>query len=401
MMHATAQPEALVAGPLRAHAGRPTRLVDTTMLYAPHSGGVKRYLLAKRDWIAANRPRVRHNLVLPGRKDAHDGHGLWSIYTAPLPFGKGYRWPVRKTAWMERLIRRRPTLIEAGDPYTPGLAAQRAGEVLGVPVVGFCHTDLPALAALHLGEWAEEPVRKRWAKIYSQFDAVLAPSRFVAQRLHEAGVEKAQALTLGVDTGVFRPDLADREGLRARLGLPAEHRLLVFAGRPAREKRIDVMVEAVERLDSGTTLLLVGAGEVAPASDRVIGLPYIQDPTALARLLASCDGFLHANPDEPLGLIVLEALSCGLPVVGVRSGGVAETVDAEVGELAEASEPGALAEAIEALFARDLAELSRKARARAVARHSWGAVFESLMEVYAGLTGDANFLDPAAVRELH
>lgn len=393
--------EAADAGRRTAAPGRPTRLVDTTMLFAPRSGGVKRYLLAKRDWVAAHRPRVRHNLVLPGRKDAHDGQGLWSIYTAPLPFGKGYRWPVSKTAWMERLIRRRPTLIEAGDPYTPGLAALRAGEALGVPVVGFCHTDLPALAALHLGEWAEEPVRRRWSKIYSQFDAVLAPSRFVAQRLQEAGVAKAQALTLGVDVGLFRPDLADRAALRARLGVPADHRLLVFAGRPAREKRIDVMVEAVERLDPGTTLLLVGAGEAAPPSDRVIGLPYVQDSTSLARLLASCDGFLHANPDEPLGLVVLEALACGLPVVGVRSGGVAETVDSEVGELAEASEPGALAEAIDALFARDLTEVSRRARARAVARHSWDAVFESLMAVYAGLTGDPNFESGLAAREMH
>lgn len=389
------------AGQARAASGRPTRLVDTTMLYAPRSGGVKRYLLAKRAWVAANRPQVRHNLVLPGRKDAHDGQGLWSIYTAPLPFGKGYRWPVSKTAWMERLIRRRPTLIEAGDPYTPGLAALRAGEALGVPVVGFCHTDLPALAALHLGEWAEEPVRRRWARIYNQFDAVLAPSRFVAGRLQEAGVERAQALTLGVDTNVFRPELADRDALRARLGLPADHRLLVFAGRPAREKRIDVMVEAVERLDPGTTLLLVGAGEAAPPSNRVIGLPYMQDSTQLARLLGSCDGFLHANPDEPLGLIVLEALACGLPVVGVRSGGVAETVDAEVGQLAETSDSAALAEAIDALFARDLAEVSRRARARALARHSWDAVFEDLMSVYAGLTGDANFSGSAAAREIH
>lgn len=388
-------------GQPRAAAGRPTRLVDTTMLYAPRSGGVKRYLLAKRAWIAAHRQRVRHNLVLPGRQDAHDGQGLWSIYTAPLPFGKGYRWPVSKTAWMDRLIRRRPTLIEAGDPYTPGLAALRAGEALGVPVVGFCHTDLPALAALHLGEWAEEPVRRRWARIYNQFDTVLAPSRFVASRLHEAGVTNAQALTLGVDVGVFRPELGDRAGLRARLGLPADHRLLVFAGRPAREKRIDVMVEAVERLDRGTTLLLVGAGDAAPPSDRVIGLPYMQDSTSLARLLASCDGFLHANPDEPLGLIVLEALACGLPVVGVESGGVAETVDAEVGQLAQTSDPAALAEAIDALFGRDLEELSRRARARAVARHSWDAVFENLMAVYAGLTGDDNFVDSALVREIH
>src|ERR1700761_1413620 len=91
----------------------PARLVDTTMLYAPRSGGVKRYLSAKRAWLAANRPAVRHSLVVPGSKDSYDGKGLWSIYTAPLPFGDGYRWPASKSAWMKRLIRQQPTLIEA------------------------------------------------------------------------------------------------------------------------------------------------------------------------------------------------------------------------------------------------------------------------------------------------
>ncbi|HEY3949966.1 MAG TPA: glycosyltransferase family 1 protein, partial [Phenylobacterium sp.] len=89
------------------------RLVDTTMLYAPKSGGVKRYLTAKRAWFAAARPHIRHTLVVPGPRHAYDGNGRLSIYAAPLPFGDGYRWPVGKTAWMKRLMRQRPTLIEA------------------------------------------------------------------------------------------------------------------------------------------------------------------------------------------------------------------------------------------------------------------------------------------------
>ena len=49
------------------------------MLYAPRSGGVRRYLNAKRAWLAQNRPEVRHTLVVPGPRDAHDGHGRVSI----------------------------------------------------------------------------------------------------------------------------------------------------------------------------------------------------------------------------------------------------------------------------------------------------------------------------------
>jgi alpha-1,6-mannosyltransferase len=387
------KPDPHAGHPARERRDGPARLVDTTMLYAPRSGGVKRYLSAKRAWMAGHRPQVRHTLVVPGAADSYDGRGLFSIYTAPLPFGDGYRWPVGKTAWMKRLIRQKPSIIEAGDPYTPGLAALRAGAKLDVPVVGFCHTDLAALAALHFGEWAEKPVRRRWARIYSQFDQVLAPSRYIADRLGEAGVEGALALPLGVDVEVFNPKRADRAGVRAELGLPASRRLLVFAGRPAREKKIDVLVEAAARLGDPYTLLLIGAGPGALlTAPNLIMLPYERDPAALARLLASCDAFVHANDAEPFGLIALEAMACGLPVVAVRSGGLAETVDDSVGVLAERSAPQPFAEAIEALFARDVAAVGAAARVRAVTRHGWDRVFSQLSEVYAGLTGDLAFV---------
>lgn len=377
----------------------PVRLVDTTMLYAPRSGGVRRYLSSKRAWLAANRPDVRHTLVVPGARDSHDGQGRVSIYAAPLPFGAGYRWPVVKQAWMERLIRQRPDIIEAGDPYTPGLAALRAGDALGVPVVGFCHTDLGALAALHIGEWVEKPVQKRWAAIYRQFDRTVAPSRFIAGRLVEAGVHDAIGLPLGVDTEIFHPARADRTRLRRRLGVAPDERLLVFAGRPAREKRLEVLVGAVERLGAPYKLLFVGAGGGAPVSDRAICMDYVRDPAELAGVLASCDAFVHANDNEPFGLIVLEAMACGLPVVGVAAGGVAESVDDQVGQLATRSEPAPFAEAIEALFARDLAAIRAAARRRAVERHGWDAVFRQLCGIYGELTGRRSFGSGAQVRD--
>lgn len=361
------------------------------MLYAPRSGGVRRYLSSKRAWLAAHRPDVRHTLVVPGARDSYDLNGRVSIYAAPLPFGAGYRWPVVKAAWMERLVRQRPDIIEAGDPYTPGLAALRAGDALGVPVVGFCHTDLGKLAALHIGEWAEKPVQKRWAAIYRQFDQAVAPSRFIAGRLIEAGVHHAIGLPLGVDTELFHPGQADRQGLRRRLGLAPDEKLLVFAGRPAREKRLDVLVGAVERLGAPYKLLLIGAGAGAPVSDRALCLDYVRDPAELAAILSSCDAFVHANDNEPFGLIVLEAMACGIPVVGVAAGGVAESVDEEVGQLSARSDSRALAEAIEALFARDIGLIGAAARRRAVERHGWDAVFRQLCFIYGGLTGRAAF----------
>jgi alpha-1,6-mannosyltransferase len=382
-------------------AGPTVRFVDTTMLYAPKSGGVKRYLMAKRAWLSLHRPLVQHSLVVPGETDTHDGEGLWSIYTASLPLSDGYRFPFTKGAWCKRLVKQMPNLIEAGDPYTPGLAAQMAGQKLGIPVIGFCHTDVVALAQLHIGEWSLKTIRKKWAQIYGRFDKVVAPSRHMAARLAEEGVHGAVALPLGVDVQTFTPERGDRERLRAKLEVAPDTRLLVFAGRPAREKRLDVLVEAVERLGDPYRLLLIGAGEGAPPSDLVLNLPYESSQVGLAKLLASCDAFVHANVTEPFGLIALEAMACGLPVVAPPAGGVAESVDEHVGQLATRQDPEAFAEAIEALFARDVRAIGAEARRRTVEQHRWDAVFERLSAVYADVTGAQAFLSAAQQNAAH
>ncbi len=391
----TSQPLSRAPAPTSRGDSATARMVDTTMLYAPRSGGVKRYLDAKRGWLATYRPGVDHTLVIPGAKPGSDGEGRLSIYAAPLPFGDGYRWPARAGGWTKRLLLQHPHLIEAGDPYIPGQAALKAGAAMGVPVVGFCHTDLGALAALHIGEWAEKPVRKRWGEIYRRFDRAVAPSCFMAERLADAGVTDPLALPLGVDAQTFHPRGANGEALRRRLGLQARHRILVFAGRPAREKRIDVLISAVERLGDPYVLLLVGATAGPQSSNRVIELPYEADPSRLAALLASCDAFVHANDAEPFGLIVLEAMACGLPVVGVGLGGVGESLDETVGQIARRSTAEDFGSAIQTLFDRDPAAIGCAARNRVCERHDWSRVFSRLAGLYAQLTEREAFLGAA------
>ncbi|MCR5872940.1 glycosyltransferase [Phenylobacterium sp. J426] len=360
-------------------------LLDTTMMYAPKSGGVKRYLMAKRAWLEKRRPDIRHSLVVPGARTHAEADGIVTVAAARLPFGNGYRMPASLAKWETVLTLLRPDIIEAGDVFVPGHAALEAGEAMGVPVVGFCHTDAAALAALHFGEWAEQPTFNFWAQAYQRFDHVVAPSKHMAARLADAGVERLSIQQLGVDTELFDPVRGDRAKLLRRLGLSAETRLLVFAGRPAREKNIDSMVEAVERLGGPYKLLLVGAGKDVTPSDSVICLDYERDPVKLAGIIASCDACLHANENEIFGLVVLEAMAAGLPVVGSKRGGVGELIDETVGQPAETVDAKGLAAAIEALFARDLAEISRAARRRAEARHGWDATFEALTRLYGGL----------------
>lgn len=371
------------------------RLVDTTMLYAPRSGGVKRYLLSKQAWLQANRPGVAHSLVVPGAHHEAGDDGVIKLHATKLPFGDGYRWPSSVRRWGAWVAALEPSVIEAGDPYTPGQGALEAGQRAGCPVVGFCHSDPAGLAALHFGEWAKKPVEKRWAELFSQFDRVVSPSRFIARRLEEAGVRDIVIRPLGVEIDTFRPDRRDRDWLLKKLDLPDSARLLCFAGRPAREKNIGVLIEAVQKLGAPYHLVLVGAGAGMPAEERVISLPYEANPRGVARIIASCDAFVHANDKEPFGLIVLEAMACGRPVVGVNAGGVAETVDESVGQLARSADPRDYAAAIEALFARDIEALGRAARARTVDRFAWNRVFEDLCTVYGDVSGKAAFVQAA------
>lgn len=370
------------------------RLVDTTMLYAPRSGGVKRYLLSKKAWLEMERPGVAHSLVVPGAHHRAGDDGIVQLHATKLPFGDGYRWPTSVRRWGAWVASLQPSLIEAGDPYTPGQGALEAGQRAGCPVVGFCHSDPAGLAALHFGEWAKKPVEKRWARLFGEFDRVISPSRFIARRLEEAGVRDIVVRPLGVEIDTFRPDRGDRDWLVKKLGLPQSARLLCFAGRPAREKNIDVLIQAVQALGDPYHLILVGAGAGMPAEERVISLPYEANPKAVARIIASCDAFVHANDKEPFGLIVLEAMACGRPVVGVNAGGVKETVDDTVGQLARSADPRHYAAAIEALFARDIEALGVAARLRTVERFSWNRVFEDLGSVYAEVSGKAAFAQP-------
>ena len=376
---------ALTAAALRTPASDSFHLIDTTMMWAPKSGGVKRYLSAKRTWLEKHRPDVRHTLVVPGARTHVGGDGQVTVSATRLPFGNGYRMPAGLTKWETVLTMLEPDVIEAGDVFVPGHAALYAGEALGAPVVGFCHTDAAALAGLYFGEWAQAPAFTLWAQAYQRFDHVIAPSQHMASRLADAGVHRMSIQQLGVDTALFDPARGDRAKLIRRLGVSPDTRLLVFAGRPAREKNIESMVAAVERLGAPYKLLLVGAGKDYAWSPAVISLPFERDPIRLAGLLASCDAALHANENEIFGLFILEAMAAGLPVVGSRRGGVGELIDASVGQPAENVEPSGLAEAIEALFARDVAAIGAAARRRAETRHGWDATFEALTRLYAGL----------------
>lgn len=360
-------------------------LVDTTMFFARESGGVKRYLLAKRAWLN-HHSGLRHTLLVPGDVDHDDAVGTVTMATPPLPFSDGYHLPLNMARWRQRLDALAPDLIEAGDPYHLAWAALKTGRARDIPVVAFCHSDLVRMLGARLGRWSKPAAGRYVANLYNRFDLVLAPSQVMVDHLRSLGVARVTLQPLGVDTTLFHPGRRDTT-LRRDLGVGDNTRLLVFAGRDAREKNIPVLLDAMCWLGPRYHLLLVGCGRGLALPGNVTALPYAGSVQYLARLLASCDAFVHAGDQETYGLVVLEAMACGTPVVGVAAGGVGELVDVTVGMLTPRCEARPLAHAVAALFERNLETLGRRCRARVEHRYTWHRVLPTLLHHYHRLAG--------------
>jgi alpha-1,6-mannosyltransferase len=359
-------------------------LVDITMFYAPEGGGVSTYLNAKALWLA-RRSRVRHTIMSPNVDSA--GKAVPALVHLPgfnFPGIHGYRIPTTVAAPARLLQLARPDLVEAGDAGHCAWATLRVRDRQGVPAVAFYHSDLPRLAEHRFGALIARGTRHYLANLYRQFDLVLAPSRLMVQQLRDMGVDGALHQPLGIDSAVFRPQRRV-ETLRDHLRLPANARLLVYAGRFTPEKKLNLLIDAVRKLGRPYHLVLVGGGDELPRYPQVSHIPFKRDQRQLARLLASCDVLVHPGDCETFGLIVLEAMACGLPVVGTRGGGVAELVCDQTGLLAQPNSVDSLAEAIDAIYACDMARLGANARRKAEEHYDWNRILPQVLRRYGGL----------------
>lgn len=364
----------------------PIHIVDATMFWSATGGGVRRYLLTKHAWLA-RRAGWRHTIAVPGNERSA---GRAALPGMALPGSGGYRLPLRRGAIARVLRELKPDLIEAGDPYRVAWGALDAARSLAIPAVANCHSNLEALARLAGGRrfgGAAAKLARRYAKhVYGGFDLVFAPSRSMVRHLTEWGVERIAWQPLGVDTAAFHPSFASASW-RAGHGIAEGARVLIYAGRFAPEKHLEVLADAVTRLGAPYLLVAIGAGPSPPPSgERVRILPFVSGVAELARALASADAFVHAGDQETFGLSALEAMACGTPVVVRNAEGLAELADGPFGRAVDEGNGRAFAAAIAALFEGDRPAQRAAARARAEAS-DWERVLPGMLGHYQRLLG--------------
>jgi alpha-1,6-mannosyltransferase len=381
------------------------KICDLTQFYSPLSGGVKRYVHEKINYIERHSPDNRHVLVVPGPKTEMIENGRSRIYFIHSPLlsrTSRYRALLNLRAVEEILERERPDIIESSDPYQIAWKAIASGKALGVPVVGFYHSHFPEAylrsAGKYLGSAATQGVmrlaRRYVRDLYNRFEATLVPSDLLAAVLAGWGVDNTRSVPLGVNMEVFQREPNDAAATRAALGIPPQKRLLLYVGRLAPEKNTQTLFEAFALLQRRRTgafhLLIVGDGpqrarliDLQKTSGAVSWFPYCTDSLDLARYYRAADLFVHPGVQETFGLVALESQACGTPLVGIHGSYMDRIIFHEQGSWARENTPEALSAAIEQMSEKKLSNWGNDASEVARQLYSWPRVFEQLFCIYA------------------
>lgn len=270
---------------------------------------------------------------------------LTSLPSVPVPGYPELRLAVRGRAELARVVQRfRPDLIHCETEFTIGRMGRNAARASGLPLVSSYHTDFGRYAEAYGVGWLRRAATAYLGRFHRRSRRVYTPSHAARGELTALGVTDVEVWGGGVDTAVFHPGRRS-PARRGELGIGSACTLL-YVGRLAAEKSVGVVLEAFRRASAMVPrgvirLIVAGTGPCeaelrAAAPPGVTFLGVLDRRVRLPDLYANCDAFVFASVTETLGLVVLEAMASGLPVIGVAAGGVREHLRNGVNGLAYA-----------------------------------------------------------------
>jgi 1,2-diacylglycerol 3-alpha-glucosyltransferase len=309
-----------------------------TNTYRPTMSGVVRSIAAFR----AAFDQAGHNVFVFAQRASNyqdDEPFIFRYPAVEVPWANAYAFPVPISSSIDDTI---PSLkldvIHSHHPFLLGETASRKAESLGIPLVFTFHTRYDEYAHyLPLSQELTRQIAGRWIGNYlEKCQHIIAPSESLRQMLLESGVEgDITAIPTGIDLRPFRN--LDGRQIRQQRGWN-DDTVIISVGRLAKEKSFDTLIEAaaiVMARHDYVRLALVGDGleeralkrlarelNIADRIDFVGAVAYEEIP----RYLCAADIFSFASVTETQGLVTIEAMAAGLPIVAVNAPGTLDAV---------------------------------------------------------------------------
>ena len=318
----------------------------------------------------------------------HKGAKVHGVPGMPLPLYPELKLALPPIGTKNVIEEFQPDLIHVVNPAVLGLSGIYYAKTMNVPLVASYHTHLPQYLQ-HYGLGALEGVLWELLKLaHNQAELNLCTSTAMVNELVSHGIERVDLWQRGVDTEMFQPHLAS-EKMRSRLsqGNP-ESPILLYVGRVSPEKEIENIKPILEAIPEAR-LAIVGDGPHREALEtHFAGTPthfvgYLRG-LELASAFASADAFVFPSRTETLGLVLLEAMAAGCPVVAARSGGIPDIVtDGVNGYLFAPADPDGAIEATKSLLAaKEEREILRQNARQEAERWGWGSATRQLQNYY-------------------
>jgi glycosyltransferase involved in cell wall biosynthesis len=376
------------------------RIVLFTETFLPKVDGIVTRLRHTIEHLECNGDRVL--VIAPdGGIKEHQGAKVYGVPGFPLPLYPELKLALPSIGTKEVIEQFQPDLIHVVNPAVLGLGGIYYAKTLNLPLVASYHTHLPQYLQ-HYGLGVLEGLLWELLKAaHNQARLNLCTSTAMVEELAAKGIERVYLWQRGVDTEMFQPHLASAQ-MRFRLsqGHP-DSPLLLYVGRVSAEKQIDEIKPVLEAIPKAR-LAIVGDGpsrealkaHFADTNTYFVG--YLQG-LELASAYASADAFVFPSRTETLGLVLLEAMAAGCPVVAARSGGIPDIVtDGVNGYLFEPNDPdGAITATKRLLEAKEEREKLRYNARQEAERWGWAAATRQLQSYYRSVI-ESQYLSSAA-----
>ncbi len=303
----------------------------------------------------------------------------------PFPLYPEFKLVPPWVAVQSQLTRFQPDLVLLINPASLGVAGLLAARHADLPIAASYNTDIPGYTEQWGFGYLKELAWTYFRWIHNQADLNFAPSQFTLQSLRSQGFHRVRLWSRGVDAQRFHPSMASMQWREKLSGGYPNAPLLLYVGRLAREKRVD-MLRLVLATIPEAHLAIVGDGPARPqleaqfASTHTVFTGYLKGDD-LAHAYASADIFTFPSANETFGNVVLEAMASGLPVVAPNSGGVTDIVQHQkTGFLFLPNNAEDMVQAVQKLVHNPVLRSQMKRNSRSLAeQRSWEVIFDQML----------------------